>query len=234
MGASNINLVDPIKTGLHADNIAISRAAGAKDVLESSVETTFEKATENSNYVVAFSSRKREIQPPNIEFNGMIKKVVKLLISSSKYKVSMVFGGERVGLHNQDLIKCTHVCKFDVSPVYSSLNLSHAVQVVAYALRMELISQFLIFLKANQVFDRDNEGHKLNLDNSCITQKEIFSLKRSFLELTADIGLIKPGKKGRIEDRISRILVTSNLSENDFKLLHSFFALVKKKLKDKT
>ena len=144
----------------------------------------------------------------------------------------MVFGGERAGLYNEDLIKCTHVCKFDVSPLYSSLNLSHAVQLVAYALRIELIRQFLILSKTSNVVDQGDKNNKLYSTDVCITQEKILNLKRSFLELTRDIGLIKSNNEGRIEQRISRILVTSNLSENDYKLLHSFFALINKKLKD--
>lgn len=144
----------------------------------------------------------------------------------------MVFGGERVGLHNEDLIKCTHVCKFNVNPIYSSLNLSHAVQLVSYALRIELIKQFLILTDSKSLIDRENKKNKFTSKNVCITQEKILSLKNSFLELTKDVGLIKSNNAGRIEQRISRILATSNLSENDFKLLQSFFALIKKKLKD--
>ena len=232
MGASNINLVNPKKRGLGSDDVAIRRAAGAKDVLHSSRVTTFEKASKNANCVIAFSSRKRSLQPPEIEFDSMINMVVKLLLSSKQHRASMVFGGERVGLHNEDLIKCTHVCKFNVNPIYSSLNLSHAVQLVSYALRIELIKQFLILTDSKSLIDRENKKNKFTSKNVCITQEKILSLKNSFLELTKDVGLIKSNNAGRIEQRISRILATSNLSENDFKLLQSFFALIKKKLKD--
>ena len=67
-----------------------------------------------------------------------------------------------------------------------------------------------------------------------LNQKKILDLKKSFLELSSKIGLIKQDKQGRIEDKISRILIASDLTENDFKLLHSFFALIKKKLKEKS
>ena len=66
-----------------------------------------------------------------------------------------------------------------------------------------------------------------------MTGQKILDLKKSFLELSSKIGLIKQDKQGRIEDKISRILIASDLTENDFKLLHSFFALIKKKLKEK-
>ena len=53
------------------------------------------------------------------------------------------------------------------------------------------------------------------------------------MELSTEIGLTNLNKMGKAEHRITRILNSSNLSENDFKLLHSFFALIKKKLKEK-
>jgi TrmH family RNA methyltransferase len=234
MGASNIILVNPVKEKLAEDDVAIRRAAGAKDLLATCVETTFEQATESSNCVIAFSSRKREIQPSLIEFNTMISKVVQLLIFSDDSRVSMVFGGERVGLQNKDLIKCSHLCTFDVSDIYSSLNLSHSVQLVVYALRSELTRLSNIFLKTSLDKNRVDDTNELNSNTLCIPQKKIFDLKKSFLELSNEIGLIKSEKKGRLEERISRILLASNLSENDFRLLHSFFGLIKKNLKDKS
>ncbi len=235
MGASNIKLINPKKTGLATDDISISRAAGAKDVLEGSVETTFEQATADSKCVIAFSARKREIQPQAIEFNNMIEEVIGLLTISLKNKVSMVFGGERSGLLNQDLIKCTHVCKFEVDPIYSSLNLSHAVQLVSHALRTQLTNQFNNLPKSKTIVGPNNNvKNKLNLNKSCITQKKIILLKQCFLEISSDIGLYEPENKKKLEEKISRILVASGLSEDDFRLLHSFFALIKKKLKNKS
>ncbi len=227
MGASNLNLVNPVHKNLASNIIAIRRAAGATDVLKASTEMTFEEATEDSNYVIAFSSREREIQPPSIEFYTMIDKVVELLKSSNRTRVSMVFGGERTGLRNEDLIKCSHVCKFDVSPVYSSLNLSHAVQVVSHALRSKLKTSCFPLTKNNYLHQDENKSKVF------ITQKKISDLKESFIDVSTQVGLIKPRIKGRIEEKISRILVTSKLTMSDFKLLRSFFALIKKKLKDK-
>ena len=234
MNACNVKLVNPVRAGLAKENIAIRRAAGAKDVLESCSETTFEQATKKSKYVIAFSSRKREIQPPEVEFNLMIENVVELLISCQDSRVSMVFGGERVGLRNSDLIKCTHLCKFATNPVYSSLNLSHAVQLVAHALRSKLLSQFNTNSDVEPDILKISNPNNLNFNKPGITQQKILGLKKSFLELSFDIGLIKFDKKGKIEDKISRILNSSNLSENDFKLLQSFFALIKKRIKEIT
>ena len=233
MNASNIKLVNPVKAGLAMESVAIRRAAGAKDVLESCSETTFEQATKNSNYVIAFSARKREIEPQLLDFNTMVDLVVELLMTSQDSRVSMVFGGERVGLQNKDLIKCTHLCKFDVNPTYSSLNLSHAVQLVSYALRAKLKTQFSVSSEFKPKIIKNSYSNNSNFNKMGITQKKILELKKSFLELSTEIGLIQPDKKGKVEDKIIRILNSTNLSENDFKLLHSFFALVKKNLKEK-
>ena len=233
MNASNIKLVNPVKAGLAMESVAIRRAAGAKDVLESCSETTFEQATENSNYVIAFSSRKREIEPQVIDFDRMIDKVVGLLLTSLNSRVSMVFGGERVGLQNKDLIKCTHLCKFNVNVKYSSLNLSHAVQLVSHALRTKLANQFFVLSALKHKVIENSHSNNSNFNKMGITQKKILDLKRSFMELSTEIGLTNLNKMGKAEHRITRILNSSNLSENDFKLLHSFFALIKKKLKEK-
>src|SRR3546814_4619642 len=49
--------------------------------------------------------------------------------------VAIVFGCERTGLTNEELDLCHAVTMIPANPGYSSLNLSQAVQVLAYGLR---------------------------------------------------------------------------------------------------
>src|SRR3546814_17146823 len=49
--------------------------------------------------------------------------------------VAIVFGCERTGLTNEELDLCHAVTMIPANPGYSSLNLSQAVQVLAYELR---------------------------------------------------------------------------------------------------
>ena len=49
-------------------------------------------------------------------------------------KVSIVFGRESDGLRDDEVNKCAAICTIPTSPLFPSLNLSQAVQIISYAL----------------------------------------------------------------------------------------------------
>jgi tRNA (cytidine32/uridine32-2'-O)-methyltransferase len=54
--------------------------------------------------------------------------------------VALVFGNERTGLENDELARCHAMVRIPSVDDFSSLNLSQAVQVVAYELRTALLA----------------------------------------------------------------------------------------------
>jgi tRNA (cytidine32/uridine32-2'-O)-methyltransferase len=52
-----------------------------------------------------------------------------------------VFGTERTGLTNEDLQRCHATVHIPANPVYSSLNLAAAVQVLSYELRLAILER---------------------------------------------------------------------------------------------
>ena len=56
------------------------------------------------------------------------------IIKKSKKKIAILFGPENAGLSNEDLISANYLLKIPSDSKYESLNLSHAVSVVAYNL----------------------------------------------------------------------------------------------------
>jgi tRNA/rRNA methyltransferase len=55
--------------------------------------------------------------------------------------VAAVFGNERTGLTDEEISFCSLAVAIPASPVFPSLNLSHAVQVIGYALRRAEVPQ---------------------------------------------------------------------------------------------
>jgi tRNA (cytidine32/uridine32-2'-O)-methyltransferase len=51
-------------------------------------------------------------------------------------QIAIVFGNERTGLENVELIRCNAAIHIPCDPDFSSLNLAQAVQVLAYELRL--------------------------------------------------------------------------------------------------
>ena len=131
MGLSHLRLVEP-KHPLDEDAFALS--AGAKDLLEN-VQTfaTFDEAHADCQLVIGTSARLRHLQSSLIEPRICGELVVK---RAEQGKVALVFGRERVGLTNEELLKCHYHLNFPTNPEYGSLNLAMAVQLAAYEVRM--------------------------------------------------------------------------------------------------
>jgi TrmH family RNA methyltransferase len=131
MGLSRLILVDPPKD---KEQEAIKLAAGAQDILEqAAVFTTLNDAIEGHGLVVG-TSRHAGKQRKNIRTpRDMAEQVVPLL---KKNRVAILFGNEVNGLENRDIALCNELVAIPSSDAFPSLNLSHAVIVVAYELFM--------------------------------------------------------------------------------------------------
>lgn len=135
MGLSHLRLVEP-KRPLDEDALALS--AGAKDLLENAQTfATFDEAVADCQLVIGTSARLRHLQSSLIEPRICGELVVK---RAEQGKVALVFGRERVGLTNEELLKCHYHLNFPTNPEYSSLNLAMAVQLAAYEVRMAYLS----------------------------------------------------------------------------------------------
>lgn len=113
---------------------ATARASGADDVLAKAVVCqSLEQALEGCHFVVGTSARSRRISWP---VENPRQTAVHLLEESKQGDVALVFGREHSGLTNDELEKCHYLVHIPSNPVYSSLNLAAAVQVLSYELMM--------------------------------------------------------------------------------------------------
>ena len=135
MGLSHLRLVEP-KRPLDEDAFALS--AGAKDLLENAQTfATFDEAVADCQLVIGTSARLRHLQSSLIEPRICGELVV---TRAEQGKVALVFGRERVGLTNEELLKCHYHLNFPTNLEYGSLNLAMAVQLAVYEVRMAYLS----------------------------------------------------------------------------------------------
>ncbi len=110
------------------------RAVHAQDILkQAQIVDTFEKATQNLDYLVATSSidtksEKRHLRKP-VPLEEFTQKITDI-----EGQIGLCFGREDYGLYNEEIAKCDIMVKIPTSASYPSLNLSHAVCVILYAL----------------------------------------------------------------------------------------------------
>ncbi|MEQ5767611.1 RNA methyltransferase [Halomonas sp. H33-56] len=131
MGLTDLVLVNP---RVFPDEEATRLAAGAADVVENArVVERLEDAIDDCVRVVGASARLRSLPLPHYdEPDEMAQALVKDAVHDP---VALVFGRERFGLTNDEIRLCSHQVSIPANPDYGILNLSQAVQVLAYELR---------------------------------------------------------------------------------------------------
>lgn len=118
---------------------AVALASGADDVLASAlVVPDLDTALHGVSWAVALSARSREYGPPNAEPRESAALAVQHAAQGEA--VAFVFGSERTGLSNADVERCNALVHIPANPRYSSLNLSQAVQLIAYEARLACLA----------------------------------------------------------------------------------------------
>ena len=132
MGLSQLWLVAPMQ---FPNPEANALAAGADDILSSAnVVNTLSEALVGCVAVYGTSAHRRTIELPGLAPETAAAAAIKLSAESNK-EVALVFGCERVGLENHELLLCQARVEIPANPEFSSLNLSQAVQICSYELR---------------------------------------------------------------------------------------------------
>ncbi len=127
MGLSDLCLVAPRD---FPSQEASKMAAGAESMLENvSLHDTIPDAIADCTAVIASTARPRGYDLP--ELNP--EEAANLLIDSAKTSpVALLFGPERMGLHNDDIRYAKYRVTIPANPDYSSLNMAAAVQTLSY------------------------------------------------------------------------------------------------------
>ena len=136
MGFGELVLVNPRAADPLNDPEAVAFASGALDVLHGArIVGTIAEALEGCNFAAAVSARLREFSPPV----WMPRQFAGHVAGAGELNAALIFGNERFGLPNHIVETANVLINIPANPVYSSLNLSQAAQVLAYECRMAQI-----------------------------------------------------------------------------------------------
>lgn len=135
MGFGTLVLVAPRHADVLADPEAQAMASGAHAVLTAArVVPSLDVALEGVQWSLALSARPREYGPPLR--TPREAGAVAARRRAAGESIALVFGNERTGLENEDVERCAAIAHIPANPVYSSLNLAQAIQVLAYEMRL--------------------------------------------------------------------------------------------------
>ncbi|MEW5307651.1 MAG: hypothetical protein WDW36_010030 [Sanguina aurantia] len=137
MGFQRLELVLP---GRFPDPESSALAAGADDVLGAAgIHGGMVESLAGASLVLGLSARRRGVNLP--EITPRVAAEQALAAAGRGAQVALVFGNERTGLENDELARCHAMVRIPSVDDFSSLNLSQAVQVMAYELRVAMLGE---------------------------------------------------------------------------------------------
>jgi len=208
MGLSKLYLVKP-KTFPHLD--ALVRAAGAEDVLDKAIVVdSLATALGDCSLVIGTSARKRALP---IEILGPRQAAAKALSEVSSNNVAFVFGRERTGLTNDELLTCHYHLNIPTVASYSSLNLAASVQVIAYELYL-----------ATTNFSTPK---KMQYDELA-TANDMGLFYEHLQQTLIAIDFLDPTNPRHLMDRLRRLFNRARLEKIEINILRGILAAVQK------
>jgi len=146
MGFNDLALVSPVDPKVLNRHKVIQRASGAKDVLQNAnIYQTLEEAIHDHGSTIIcgtgmptdmYQKRiKRDYEEPRKFFDNLLQRQQS---NEQDIRLALIFGCEDKGMLDSDMDKCNTMLGIPTNPTFGSLNLSSAVQLFAYDLRMQI------------------------------------------------------------------------------------------------
>ena len=212
MGILDLALVEPKE---FPSDVATFRSKAAKDILEkASVHRSLAEAVSECELVVGTSARGRTVPWPVLNPREAAEEMHK---SSRNGKVAIVFGREDRGLTNEELGLCNFHVHIPSDPEYSSLNLSQAVQILAYEIRLS-------YLKDQHV---NKDYWDVELANNEQTERLINHMD----ELMQEVDFYDVENPRKLLVRVRRFFKRSKIDVMEVNIFRGLFATIQKKLK---
>ena len=206
MGFAKLGLVNP--KNFPCDE-AYHRSKGAKDILDdANIYKSIDEALSEATLVLGTSARERSIPWPS-SYTHLIDEDMSNDIKDKNNKICILFGREDSGLSNDELQKCHMHLRIPCSDEYSSLNISHAVQIISYEFRNLLMREESIEVKSDVPLstDADNEFLLEHLDKVLLDLN--FYDQNSSRQVQARLKrLIKKARPDKLEVGILRGFLT--------------------------
>ncbi|WP_207063093.1 tRNA (cytosine(32)/uridine(32)-2'-O)-methyltransferase TrmJ [Motiliproteus sp. SC1-56] len=208
MGLSQLYLVAP---RCYPDPEATARAAGATDILEQArVVNTLEEAIADCPLVIGTSARSRSLPWPMLDARSCGEKVVR---EAAQGPVAVVFGRERMGLHNDELRQCHFHLAIPADPAYPVLNVSAAVQIVCYEIWQAA--------QGANVPTPENEG-------PFPPQAEMAHFYQHLEQTLREIDFLVPQHPGNTLTKLQRLFNRARPEVNELKMLRGILSAVQR------
>jgi tRNA/rRNA methyltransferase len=142
MGFDDLILVAPRWANVLRREETIQRASGALDVLKNArIVGSLAEALHGVTHACATAMTPRDFGPPTRSPREHFESFLQASARSGAEGepcVAFLFGCERFGMSNEDVYQCHVALRIPTNPLFGSLNLAAAIQVLAYEWRLAL------------------------------------------------------------------------------------------------
>ena len=209
MGFSDLVLVAPRDPQVLQRDEAMAMASGATDVLAAArVVATLPEALEGMTYLCATAMTPRDFGPPTHAPRELFA-----TLAPSQERVAFLFGSERFGMANEDVYRCHACLSIPTRADYGSLNLSQAVQLIAYDWREALGG-----------FDVEPRTTDPTLADAASVQGLLTHWQQTMVE----IGFLDPAAPKKLLPRLNQLLNRAQLSREEVDILRGLARFVGK------
>lgn len=185
---------------------AISASSGAQIILENAkIYNSVDEAVADCHFVYATTARSRDMTKP-VYAPQDIMPIVHNAVQINQ-KVAFLFGAERTGLENGELICANGIIEIPLNPLHSSLNLSQAVLLIGY----EWYKSIYSFQNTRYEMGDSELAEKCEVDTF---------LKRLETELSLRGYFRFPDKVERMRHNLRNIFTRMPLGHSEVKTLH--------------
>ncbi len=217
MGFERLSVVAPRVADFASDPDAVALATHGVEVLQAAtVSADLVHALQGSQVAFAMTGYAREFGPPLADVRTAASRVREVIAAGGE--VAFVFGTERSGLSNEDVERCTDCCAIPADPACASLNLSQAVQVVAYEVQLALREALGAsgVDAAMQPFESEPAAAVEQVDGM------VAHLERALLAL----GYLNPDDPKRLSARLRRLFGRARPTASEIDILRGIAAAI--------
>ncbi len=210
MGLSELYLVAPLE---FPHPKALEMASGADDIVNQAIIVeTLDEAIHDCSLVIGTSARSRTIPWPLVAPREAAAKIKQ---EAANAQTAIVFGREQSGLSNEELQRCHLHVQIPANPEYSSLNLSAAVQVIAYELRVASLDESSL--------PQEEWDYRL------ATADEMEKFFNHLQEVMIEIDFLKMNAPRKLMTRLRRLFLRTRPDVMEMNILRGLLSAVQEK-----
>ena len=212
-GVSDLRLVNP-RDGW-PNTKANAMAAGALEDKNFNVTLydNIKDATADISYLLATTARIRDMNKPVFNTKDGIEKLIH--VQNMGNKTAIIFGGEKSGLNNQDLVKADALINIHNNKNFSSINLSMSVLIICY-------EWFLNTSKNNKL-----GNIKTNKQEIMPSKNELNYFIDRLISILDNSDFFNPDEKRKVMiNNIEAIFTRNNLTLQELNTLHGILSSI--------